>query len=109
MAQSELARRVEEAKLAKCAICGQGKDDHADKMHAFTTLKNDLRDAPKPERDSRPEFRQALGVDIALRLALVEAGVIDAEQIVAAERKLGFGPRMDVLGQPAEATPASGE
>ncbi len=108
MAQSELSRRIDEAKRNKCMVCGQAKDDHADKMHVFTLIENDLREK-QPERASRPEFRQALGVDIALRLALVEAGVIDAEQIVAAERKLGFGPRMDVLGQPAEATPASGE
>lgn len=108
MAQTELTRRLEEARRNKCAICGQHKDDHAGKVHAFTTIENDLREA-KPERDSRPEPRQIVAVDIALRLALVDAGVIDAEQIVAAERKLGLGSRLDVNGQPAEATPARGE
>lgn len=108
MAQTELSRRIDEAKRNKCMVCGQGKDDHADKIHAFTTEPNDLREK-QPERVSRPEPRQIIAVDIALRLALTEAGVIDAETILAAERKLGLSAGMDVSGQPATKAPAGGE
>lgn len=108
MAQTELSRRIEAKQ--KCAICGTARDEHkgSGRVHEFTLIENDLREA-KPERDSRPETRQIIAVDIALRLALTEAGVIDAETILAAERKLGLSAGMDVSGQPATKAPAGGE
>lgn len=106
--QSELNRRIEAKQ--KCVICGTARDEHngSGRVHAFTLIENDLREA-KPERDSRPEPRQVIAVDIALRLALIDAGVIDAEQILAAERKLGLSAGMDVFRQPPTKAPASGE
>lgn len=104
--QSELNRRIEAKQ--KCVICLVTREEHGDKMHAFTLIENDLREK-QPERASRPETRQIIAVDIALRLALTEAGVIDAETILAAERKLGLSAGMDVSGQPPTKAPAGGE
>lgn len=95
---SELSKRINE----KCAICNLPRAEHADKMHAFTTTPNDLRERPTPE-PQRPRPPAVVSTDVALRLALIEAGVVSAEQILAAEHKLGFYAAVDAVGQPEEA------
>lgn len=93
---NELNRRLSE----QCAVCGSTRAEHGDRVHAFTTTKNDLRERPTPE-PQRPRT-SVVSTDVALRLALIDSGVLDAKQILAAEHKLGFYADVDAVGQQAE-------
>lgn len=102
---TELQRRIDEA-LTACAICGKIRKDHEGLIHAFTTTPHDLREKPAEKPAGSPP-RQVIAVDIALRLALVDAGVLDAESIVAAEEKLGLSASVAPVGQQGSTGSAS--
>lgn len=115
---SELSRRIEAAKAHqaatrqetdadRCTVCGNFADEHSQYRHAFTTAPNDLRERPTPPPPKRT-LPSVLSTDIALRLALIDKGVLSADDILAAEKKLGLHSPLEELGQPAEAPTVAG-
>lgn len=105
---SELNRRLAEARmtideLRKCAVCGEGPYPH-NYMHAFTTMKNDLRDKPAAEPPKRVP-PSVISTDIVLRLALMKKGVLTTDDLLSAEEELGLRPSLEVVGQSEEAAP----
>lgn len=89
----------QETDADRCTVCGNFADDHPYR-HAFTTTQNDLRENTPPPLPKKPP--SVLSTDIALRLALIDKGVLTADDILAAETKLGFHPLVAVVGQPEE-------
>lgn len=107
---TELQRRLAAARgensvteALKCMVCGEGPSPH-NFQHAFTTMPNDLRDKPAAEPPKRVP-PSVISTDIVLRLALMKKGVLDTDDIIAAEAELGLRPSMEKLGQPEEAPP----
>lgn len=94
----------QETDADRCTICGNFADDHPYR-HAFTTVQNDLRE--RTEEVKRPTPPSVVSVDVALRLALIEKGVLTTDDLLAAEQKLGLRPGMVKPGQPAEAAEGS--
>lgn len=90
----------QETDADRCTICGNFADDHPYR-HAFTTVQNDLRE--QTEQVKRPTPPTVISTDIALRLALIEKGVLTTDDILAAEQKLGLRAGVAESGQPPEA------
>lgn len=70
-----------------CGLCGRDEEWHKENKprHPYLGNPSGLNNEPKPEGKV---VKGSTGVDIALRMALVEAGVISYGQIVVSEERL---------------------
>ena len=96
----------QESDADRCTICGNFEDDHPYR-HAFTLVTGDLRE--KPAEPKRREPPTVVSTDIALRLALIEKGVLTTDDILAAEQKLGLRPGVAQSGQSPEEAQGGGD
>lgn len=96
----------------KCTLCDTVEAEHGDRVHPFTPPGRDpgsgvnnegkKKEAPKAELVVAPQT----GGDPVLRLALINKGVIDLADIIAAEQQIAAAARS---GTPAFAqAPAAG-
>lgn len=76
--------------MERCRTCGQSAEWHKKHRprHPFVGVGGEIGDLNKKEQQPKTSVMKGLSNDPALRVALVEAGVISYAQIMAAEEKL---------------------
>lgn len=74
--------------VPRCVVCGSGDDDHDEKRHPFTPPGTEM-----PNffgRNRGLDRRQPAGFDAVLRTALIDAGILTPDQLIAAAEKVAL-------------------
>lgn len=69
-----------------CSVCGDPRDDHS-RVHRFTAPGTDV-DSSFLRPTKRAEQQVVASVDLVLRQALLDRGILTADDVLAAETKI---------------------